>query len=125
MTQQEKVVKQYMKRIGKLLLGSYAEKKIFLEAYENTVYDTLEEIGPIYDLEQLEMRFGFPATIAENHAMTIDAEAFLEQERRRKCIIAIICFCVVLFAIMMTIFWLQDSQICFFGHQIDRATKYF
>ena len=87
MTQQEKVVKKYMKRIGKLLLGSSAEKKMFLEAYENTVYDTLEETGPIYNLEQLEMRFGSPATIAENHAMTIDAEAFLERECQRQQLI--------------------------------------
>lgn len=125
MTQQEKVVKQYMKRIGKLLLGSSAEKKTFLGAYENTVYDTLEEIGPIYDLEQLEMRFGSPATIAENHAATIDAEAFLEQERQRKQIIAMVCFFIVLVSVMLIVFWLQDSGLYSFGHQFDRATKYF
>ena len=109
MTDFEKELKNYVKRVRRLLLVKTDAAAQFLSELENNIADYAEAEN-ITDISKIEARFGTPEAIAKEFFANTDIEAVRRKLALRRVIVAVLIAALLLWGIALTALYIEGHN---------------
>ena len=109
MAEFEKELKNYVKRVRRLLLVKTDAASQFLAELENNIADYAEAEN-ITDISKIEARFGAPEAIAKEFLANTDIEAVRKKLRLRRVIAAVLIAALLVWGVALTALYIEGHN---------------